>query len=70
MDIVTGGWEADPAAGGNSKRKVRNVTYTRPISIPLPMSPKKCDVTEVHSVRFALASLASLLVAAEKLLSC
>lgn len=47
VNVVTGDWEADPS---NPKGKIRRVNYTRPISIPLPMSPKKCDVTEVHSM--------------------
>jgi hypothetical protein len=41
-------WGADPDIKG---AKVRSMTYIRPLSIPLPMSPKQCNVTEVHSVR-------------------
>eukprot|EP00955_Chlamydomonas_euryale_P057586 356833-Chlamydomonas_euryale.AAC.1 len=43
-DVKTGAWTT---VGG---LRTRNVTYIRPISVPLPFSPKECNVLEVHTV--------------------
>eukprot|EP00798_Chlamydomonas_sp_ICE-L_P013865 gene13865-19790_t len=37
-------------AAGEAGSKTRTVTYTRPLTIPLPMAPKQCGVTEIHTV--------------------
>ena len=53
-DAVTGDFVPDPELAqsrGARGAKSRSMTYVRPLSIPIPMSPKKCNVTEVHSVR-------------------
>ena len=44
-DITIGSWE------GSGPEKERKVTYVRPISIPLPMAPKKCNVNEIQKIK-------------------
>ena len=47
--MTTGPWTPEPSLGRGAKTRI--VNYIRPLSIPIPMSPKQCNVTEVHSVR-------------------
>ncbi|GAX79152.1 hypothetical protein CEUSTIGMA_g6592.t1 [Chlamydomonas eustigma] len=52
-NAVTGNFVSDPElakARGIRGAKSRTVTYVRPLTIPIPMAPKQCDVTEVHSL--------------------
>ncbi len=43
--------DADLAArSGRGSAKSRKVTYVRPLQIPIPMAPKQCDVSEIHSL--------------------
>ncbi|KAF5832020.1 hypothetical protein DUNSADRAFT_12236, partial [Dunaliella salina] len=42
--VETGEWRV---AG---KSRQRTVTYTKPLSIPVPFAPKQADVTEVHTL--------------------
>ncbi len=51
--VVTGNWALDAelaASSGFKAAKSRTITYVRPLSIPIPMSPKQCDVIEQQSV--------------------
>ena len=45
VDVTLSPWES---SGSDKERKV---TYVRPLSIPIPMAPKKCNVTETHKLR-------------------
>ena len=54
-DTAVGAWIAESALGRGAK--TRSVTYIRPLSIPIPMAPKQCNVTEVHSVGLSWARM-------------
>lgn len=45
-EMVIGPWQA--AAAGVSYQRVRNVSYTKKLNIPLPLAPDKCHVWEEH----------------------
>lgn len=44
-DVSAGAWVSD-AAG-----RVRQVSYTKPLNIPLPLAPKQCKVGDVTQRR-------------------
>lgn len=45
-EVKVGPWRAAPA--GSDYQRVRDVSYTKHLNIPLPLAPEKCHVWEEH----------------------
>ena len=51
--MVVGPWGPATLPDTGPDVTSRTISYTRPLSIPIPMSPKQCNVTEVQTASAA-----------------